>query len=516
MFDNRYGVAGAVAMFCLAIVPNAMFAVEPPDGAEIQTTHVRLVWEAVHAADQYELQVAIDDGSSNPFANLLGDATTATASHIVKDWLEFGDNCLWRTRAIVDGQPEAWLPPLSFSIRGIPPGFPLEVEVKQGIGMAAPGLTIFNHCDQIVGYDTDGGLQLLIDAPDRLSDVRVVPDGRLLCVGGGQARILSLSGEVVWSSPDDADLRVHHCASMTPWGGVLMVVREYRDIEQDGVVRNWQGDRIVEMDPETNAIVFDWSTFDHYDTGDYDVHQTNHWNDWTHVNDAHYEEHDGRVWISSRHLSRVTSIDYDTGDITANIGMAMPSGDVPVGDDLFSYQHSPMLTEDGTLLLFDNGNRRGGKDVGSDGWSRAVEIALTGDPPAQAEIVWSWETPQYCSSTGDANRLANGNTLVTATQLFGIHEVTAEGDSAWNLSILNQEVCVGLRAGYRAVRSPSLYMNTNPQCAGDIDTSGDVGVDDLLTLIGQWGQSGSADLDQSGDVGIDDLLMMLNAWGPCI
>ena len=53
-------------------------------------------------------------------------------------------------------------------------------------------------------------------------------------------------------------------------------------------------------------------------------------------------------------------------------------------------------------------------------YSRAVEIKLNGDPVNSAEIDWEWETPLYCPSTGDADRLPIGTTLVTATQLGSI------------------------------------------------------------------------------------------------
>ncbi|MCH7849446.1 MAG: hypothetical protein IIB53_13910 [Planctomycetes bacterium] len=57
-------------------------------------------------------------------------------------------------------------------------------------------------------------------------------------------------------------------------------------------------------------------------------------------------------------------------------------------------------------------------------------------------------------------------------------------------------------------------------CPADFDISGDVGVKDLLFLLGAWGpcpKKGdcSADFDRSGDVGVKDLLFLLGAWGPC-
>ena len=57
-------------------------------------------------------------------------------------------------------------------------------------------------------------------------------------------------------------------------------------------------------------------------------------------------------------------------------------------------------------------------------------------------------------------------------------------------------------------------------CVADLDGSGDVGVKDLLILLGVWGPCPPkgdcpADFDGSGDVGVKDLLILLGNWGPC-
>ena len=57
-------------------------------------------------------------------------------------------------------------------------------------------------------------------------------------------------------------------------------------------------------------------------------------------------------------------------------------------------------------------------------------------------------------------------------------------------------------------------------CLADFDNSGDVGVKDLLFLLGAWGpcpKKGDclADFDNSGDVGVKDLLFLLGVWGSC-
>ncbi len=58
------------------------------------------------------------------------------------------------------------------------------------------------------------------------------------------------------------------------------------------------------------------------------------------------------------------------------------------------------------------------------------------------------------------------------------------------------------------------------ECPWDFDDTGDVGVKDLLFLLGAWGpcppkEDCPADFDDSGDVGVKDLLFLLGNWGPC-
>ena len=55
-------------------------------------------------------------------------------------------------------------------------------------------------------------------------------------------------------------------------------------------------------------------------------------------------------------------------------------------------------------------------------------------------------------------------------------------------------------------------------CPADLDDSGDVGVKDLLILLGTWGpcpKKGDcpADFDGDGNVGVKDLLILLGNWG---
>lgn len=53
-------------------------------------------------------------------------------------------------------------------------------------------------------------------------------------------------------------------------------------------------------------------------------------------------------------------------------------------------------------------------------------------------------------------------------------------------------------------------------CPGDLDGSGTVGVDDLLSVIAAWNsEDETGDADGSGYVDVADLLVVISGWGTC-
>jgi hypothetical protein len=228
------------------------------------------------------------------------------------------------------------------------------------------------------------------------------------------------------------------------------------------------GDVIVVVDRDTNQTVWEWNSFDYLSQLDYDSTQyqtTSGQFGWTHGNSAIYNAADNSVYLSLRYLSRIVRIDYATRDIVYNLGFALPSPDLEFGDNLFSWQHSPELQANGNVLLFDNGNRRDHIDQSATtGVSKAVELALTGDPPNGAAISWEWTLPAYNPSKGDADRLENGNTLVTAANDLTLHEVDSAGVEVWRLEIdLGSEPFLT----YRSERVDSIILDLPGDSDGD-------------------------------------------------
>ena len=106
-------------------------------------------------------------------------------------------------------------------------------------------------------------------------------------------------------------------------------------------------------------------------------------------------------------------IDRGTGELLWRFG---EEGDFTMlGDGEWQFhQHSPELLENGNILLYDNGNARSTLEEGEIPFSRVVEFNLD-EEEMTVEQVWEYrgEEPYFCPFLGDANRLENGNILIT-------------------------------------------------------------------------------------------------------
>jgi hypothetical protein len=118
----------------------------------------------------------------------------------------------------------------------------------------------------------------------------------------------------------------------------------------------------------------------------------------------------GNILISMREPSLVAVVDLAAGKV-----VEMWSGD-------FRYQHDAKILENGNLLLFDNS--------GLGAASRVIEA-----DPITRERRWSYEgstgQPFYSQYVGAAQRLPNGNTLITESGEGRAFEVRPDKQLVW-------------------------------------------------------------------------------------
>ena len=174
-------------------------------------------------------------------------------------------------------------------------------------------------------------------------------------------------------------------------------------------------DYLAEVTP-AGQTVWEWRTWDHLDPvadGIAEVQAPRTL--WAQGNSVQ-ELPDGDILASYRPTATVIRISRQTGKILWKLGPPTVSG-----------QHAPTLLANGNILIFDNGAHRLDDSVP---YSRVIEIN-----PGANEIVWKYQDKPtwnfFSPRMGCAQRLPNGNTLITESSFGRFFEVTEEGEIVW-------------------------------------------------------------------------------------
>ena len=317
-----------------------------------------------------------------------------------------------------------------------------------------PGLTLVNFSNHGAGVpisvavlDADGQIvwshrrwsdrQIwgqTANAPDLRGDIDVRTTDRGVLVGGtniveGTARVhaalIGWGGELLWECP----VINHHHIHQTASGTYMFLLEDRRAFSRLGG-RTLVGDQVVEWDAAANAVVWNWHLFDHHEPGSDRV-------DYSHTNTIEPDPRDGSIILSCRNMNQLVKVSRSSGEILWRLGVG---GDFEMDPaDLFYHQHSPELQPNGNILLFDNGTGRPEAHGGQ--FSRALELRVD-EKARKAEAVWSYrhEPDLFCPIWSDADRLPNGNTLIT----FGTRtpgdttryvEVTSAGEVVWEVEL---------------------------------------------------------------------------------
>ena len=207
--------------------------------------------------------------------------------------------------------------------------------------------------------------------------------------------------------------------------------------------------------------------------------------DWTHGNAVVVDEVANWLLVSLRHLNAIVALRYHddaegpAGELLWELG---PEGTLTLaGDGDWPYhQHAPELHDDGTLLVYDNGNGRPGTGEGADPpYTRAVLYDLDAEAGTVTQL---WEhrdttadgRPAFAPFVGDADRLENGNVLIDhgglsdaeGTIYTRLVEVTPgpAPDGSEDTIVFDLTVGHGEQgwASYRADRLASLYGTGSP------------------------------------------------------
>ena len=203
--------------------------------------------------------------------------------------------------------------------------------------------------------------------------------------------------------------------------------------------------------------------------------------DWLHANSLDYNADLDQIMITARHFSEIWIIDHSTsieeaaghsggnagkgGDLLYRWGNPRAYRQGTAADQRLFWPHNAHWIPDGlpgagNVLVFNNGREYPGFERG---YSSVDEFALPvagytyrldeGSAYGPNEVVWRYvaNPPDsfYARAGSGAQRLPNGNTLVTHGPANQIFEVTREGKNVWEFALPRAG---NLHRAYRAYR----------------------------------------------------------------
>ncbi|MGB5369549.1 MAG: aryl-sulfate sulfotransferase [Flavobacteriaceae bacterium] len=324
------------------------------------------------------------------------------------------------------------------------------------------------------------------------NDVFLLDNGRLLAslesdnpqikLGGkgGRLQFVAPDGTLEWDFIySSSEAETHHDAELLPNGNIIALVWPRKSVEvgaQAGFMLEDDvfPESIIEIDPTTNEIVWEWHSWDHL-IQDHDVSKDNYGvvadhperidinyvpksgntaeikGDIMHANAIAYDEVNDVILLSVNFYSEVWAIDHSTtteeaasstggnygkgGDLIYRFGNP-EAYENAMGNRMFHNQHFPNLLhgeDQGKLLIFSNGN--------NSGQSKVFELQLPSVYNLQAnvnnelKVIWSFTDPDLHSArVSGAVPLPNGNILITEGD-FGFWEVTREKEVVWKCNL---------------------------------------------------------------------------------
>jgi len=350
---------------------------------------------------------------------------------------------------------------------------------------ASPGYVLFSPMQSQNAYliDNEGRLVNQWHSPYRMLAVYLRENGNLVTSvirrtphfeAGTTGRIeeYDWDGRLVYSLDFGTDdFYAHHDFAILPNGNLLLSVWERisfdelialgmkpENLPQDDDVTHLLYDYLVEINPLTQAVMWEWHVRDYFiqdmdpalpnfafpaarpDRININILRRPEQIDRTHFNAVDYNAELDQILVSVHAYSEVWIIDRRTGDLVYRWGNPQVYERGIAENRQLHRQHDAHWLENGNILIFNNGspNRRP--------FSSVIEIVPPLEPNGHYRLfgdsayeplapVWEYraeaETEFFARNLSGAQRLPNGHTLITDGPSGRLFEVTAEGDVVW-------------------------------------------------------------------------------------
>lgn len=289
-------------------------------------------------------------------------------------------------------------------------------------------------------------------------------------------------GELVWQYVFESPrFSQHHDIEPMPNGNILILAWEFipleealelgfdvdvleslSDLNSDEPPEEIKLDSIFELNPETDAIVWEWHSRDHLvqdirpDLPNYGIvaeeprrihlnyHDIADAGDITHGNSIAYHAKLGLIILSVRSFSEIWVIDHsltteeaqgEKGDLLYRWGNPESYEQGTIDDRILYYQHDARWLDhteaDSTLTVFNNGSRQHEREQ-----SQVIQFSfpsewMTGDRFNPPEIIWKSESDFFAINMSGSQPLPNQNMLMTLAPEGRFVEITLDSEVVW-------------------------------------------------------------------------------------
>ena len=373
---------------------------------------------------------------------------------------------------------------------------------------SAPGYTLFAPMSYNITYLINNNGELVQSWPSQYRPglaVYILENGDLLRTRrlqgqlfqaggrGGGIEIIDWDGNLIWDFDYYGNqFCQHHDIESLPNGNVLIIAWELKtDAEAIANGRNpvllggslqpfgfWP-DHIIEVDPDSNNIVWEWHVWDHI-IQDEDSSKANYGvvsdhpelvninypsgtntngGDWLHINAVDYNAELDQILLSVHHFGEIWIIDHSTtiaeaashtggnsgkgGDLLYRWGNPQAYIGGNSNERIFFGQHDARWIEDGSqIMVFNNGSGRPGasyssidvitQPIGEDNLYVLDSNGIYGPDALSWQYTATPPGDLFASHISGAHRLENGNTLICDGPQGHYFEVDTTGSLVWD------------------------------------------------------------------------------------
>jgi len=455
----------------------------PRQYARLNYTQIMFEHSQVSGADEYVLEVALDDGT-NSFADPLFTQIDSSLATMLGNF-EFGKKYIWRYTGLQNHRGLGWNGPYHFEILNSPlvdkSRFKVNVLKNDSVHNCG-GLVTLDLSGNIIDrngnfvwfYPTPAGvmvnntLQGFVDLHN--SDMQLTPAGTITSIINHRAIDCGLNGNPLWQAPKrissaaDSGKYVtpyafHHCFKRLATGNYMVIDQDNIAIADSLLAQREVGvpfnivaksntgktivvDEIIKEFNPAGKMVWSWSSENYFDNAELaKLVQTKpdpgllHPEPGGHMNAFDVDEKNGFVYAGFRNVSRVIKIDKATGQVLCAWGDNIKSRGSKNGEGLFLKQHGTTLLRDGSLAVYNNNP----KPALAPGETAASEVVVFTQPVqgAASKVTWKYSCnfstgDNMGSVSGNVDELKNGSLLVCMGAVNRIFEITRNKKITWN------------------------------------------------------------------------------------